>query len=135
MKKIVLFIGTLFICLVKVQAKGMLYEIDGMLGPSFRTATAVTASSSTITADAGNRNCLTNWSLMSTTISNMTIIDGALNGGTTIWGLVSVPASTPINVTTTEENAICGSFNSQMMIVVSSGTASISYRGYTRRSP
>lgn len=134
MKKYIL--GCLLLLMAGVAKAGdltinALYNFQG-----FTTATSVTESSVTVSAvDAQTKNCLTDWSLMSTTVSNMTILDGELHGGTTIWGLVSVPASTPVNVSQTRETALCASPNSKLVISVSSGTVSISHKGYARKGP
>ncbi len=114
------------------------FNIDATsnLSPSFTSKTSVVTSSITIASPGGNlKTCLTDWSFMSTTVSDMAIIEGALAGGTTMWGLLSVPASTPINKDSSRESALCAGTNSQIVITISSGTASFNYRGYVRRAP
>ena len=136
MKKFALVTGLILCAGIGYGDSDLPFQISGSLGPSFTTATsAVTSSTTIVAAGAGQRNCLTDWTLMSTTVSNMTIYDGILNSGTTIWGLTSVPASTVVSKDSERRNALCGSFNTQMQILVSSGTVSISYRGHTRKTP
>lgn len=136
MKRIV-FLGLILLSAMLAYADSWPnYEFSGLIDPTFRTATSVTQSSSTIpSAGAGLKNCLTDWTLMSTTVSNMSIVDGALNNGTTVWGLVSVPAGTVISKDNIRESALCGSTSTQMNVVVSSGSVSINYRGYIRKTP
>ena len=109
------------------------YEIP----QSFLTAAqAGVISSVTIQAAGGGlKNCLTDWSFMSTTVSNMIIMDGPLASGTTLWGLISAPASTPVNIAKDSETALCGGPNTRMILYISSGTVSINYRGHVRSSP
>ena len=134
MKKLFL-IGFLFLCPKFVNA-----AIVSVNSPVSVTQTGVTLSSSVISAQTGgNQNCINNASLMSTTVSNMSIIDGALNGGTTIWQLINAPASVPVYPIALpisgggEVNALCGGANSQMVVQISSGTKSINYNSFIRR--
>ena len=84
-------------------------------------------------AGGDSRNCITDWTLMSTIASTMTILDGSLATGTTIWGLSSAPANIPVVVTTgNKESALCGGANSPMVISITNGTPSINYRGFVK---
>lgn len=112
-------------------------RVEYELPQSFLTAAqAGVISSVTIQAAGGGlKNCLTDWTFMSTTISNMIIMDGALSNGTTLWGLINAPASTPVSVPRHSETALCGGPNTRMILYISSGTVSINYRGHVRSSP
>jgi hypothetical protein len=108
------------------------------------TNNSTTYSSSTLVAQTGgNQNCINNASLMSTTVSNMSILDGSLQTGTTLWQMMSIPANTivyPISSSVDphvlgsgEINAICSGPNSSLVVQISSGTKSINYNSFIRR--
>ncbi len=132
MKKI-LFLAVLFLSVGVAKAGDIEPQVVYELAPGFKTATSVLKSSFTV-ADpgAGLQNCITGFTLMSSTISNMEILDGSLATGTTLWGLVNVPASTPINVDSDRKNALCSGADTTLVITVSSGTVSMNYRGYVK---
>lgn len=133
-----LLIGAVLLCSKLGHA-----AIDSVNAPVSVTNSAVTLSSSTLAAQTGGKqNCINNASLMSTTVANMVIIDGALNGGTTIWQMISVPANTPVYpigipvIPFTgggEINALCGGANSPLVVAISSGTKSINYQSFIRK--
>lgn len=134
MKRLLVFLGLIFVA-VSLRADDLKIDVDYNLTPGFKTATSVTKSSFTITAPSSSQeNCLTGWSMMSTTLANMEIIDGTLSSGTTLWAMVNVPASTPINIALPREDAICADNAKTLVLAVSSGTVSMNYRGYVKRN-
>lgn len=133
MKKIILACAILF-CAGYASAENEVranYNISG-----FKYASSVNSSSFTIVAPGGGlKNCLTGWTLTSNTAANLTIQEGTLQSGTTIWGLINSSPTYVANIQTNEKDALCGGPNAQLVIVVSSGAASMNYRGYVRERP
>ncbi len=135
MKKIGLFVALLLsFQLIDAGTKYPLVDLSGDIPPTYTTGTSVTGTSATIpSAGKGQSNCLTDWTLMSSTIANMIIKDGSLASGATIWGLLAVPASLPVGEESILETPLCGSTSTQMVVFVSSGTVSINFRGTIRK--
>ncbi len=123
MKKLFLLVALLFTC-------GYLHaDQKAELG----SVSVLNSATVTISSTTAGRICLTDFSLMSTSASNMVIIDGPLTSGTTIWGILTAPASVPVNVSSAgRDSALCGSLNRPMTINIAAGTPSISYRGFVK---
>jgi len=104
----------------------------GPIGPTYFTGTSVTGGTSSVTGVGRTQNCLVGFSVVSSAVSNVAIIDGTLATGTTMWYYPSLAANTFFNKDMTVETSLCASMGNTLTINISSGTYNGSYHGYSR---
>lgn len=137
MKKLwlfLLFVGTVSIC----RGESLKLDVTDILPNTYSANSTTAAASITISSSTADRICITDIDFQASVYAGLSILNGNLSGGTTLWYIINHTTNSIYSFDRSYENAVCGEPSQSVTVYVShgsSGASKLNVQGYKRRRP